>query len=143
VYSSFLTNQVNSAQTQVSSLDTYYNQISQIDNMIASTTTGVSFRLGDVFFQESRTSLPIRRRSLLGSRWFLRHKALVSRFQSLDDQLDQMYEDKRAGHVSGVVRQLVCKSDRYFEPADHQPRNRRTTSRPTTCVINAINWLLI
>ena len=35
MYDRFLTGQVNSAQTQVSYLDTMYKQLSQIDNMLA------------------------------------------------------------------------------------------------------------
>ena len=41
-YSQALNNQVLSAQTNVSSLDMYYSQISQIDNMLADQSAGLS-----------------------------------------------------------------------------------------------------
>ena len=104
VYSSFLTNQVNSSQTQVSSLDAYYSQISQIDNMLASTTTGISSALEDFFsgVQDvaANPSQVSSRQSMISSA-----QALVSRFKSLDDQLNQMYDginDQITSTVSSI-----------------------------------------
>jgi len=130
VYSSFLTNQVNSAQTQVSSLDTYYNQISQIDNSIASTTTGVSSAL-ETFFSgvqdvAANPSQVSSRQSMVSSA-----QALVSRFQSLDDQLDQMYDSingqvtSAVSSVNSYASQIATLNQQIItaESSDNQPAN--------------------
>ncbi len=49
MYDEFLVNQVNRAQTTSSELDAYYAQISQIDNMLADTNSGLSPALQDFF----------------------------------------------------------------------------------------------
>src|SRR5690349_17094471 len=48
-YDNFTSSQVRSAQSTTSSLDTYYSQISQIDNMLADSTSGLSPALQDFF----------------------------------------------------------------------------------------------
>ena len=130
VYSSFLTNQVNSAQTQVSSLDTYYNQISQIDNMIASTDTGISSALEEFFsgVQDvaANPSQVSSRQSMVSSA-----QALVSRFQSLDDQLDQMYDSingqitSAVSSVNSYASQIATLNQQIItaESSDNQPAN--------------------
>jgi len=130
VYSSFLTNQVNSAQTQVSSLDTYYHQISQIDNMIASTTTGISSALQEFFsgVQDvaANPSQVSSRQSMVSSA-----QALVSRFQSLDDQLDQMYDSinvqvtSAVSSVNSYASQIATLNQQIItaESSDNQPAN--------------------
>ena len=48
-YDSFMASQVNGAQATTSSLDAYYTQISQIDNMLADPTAGLSPAMADFF----------------------------------------------------------------------------------------------
>lgn len=97
-YNSFLVGQVNSAQTSVSELDTLYQQISQIDNMLADQSAGLSPALQEFFrgVQDvaANPSLLPSRQSMISSA-----EAMVSRFRSLDERLTNMY--------SGVNEQIT------------------------------------
>jgi flagellar hook-associated protein 1 FlgK len=97
VYNQFLSNQVMSADTAKTDFTTYSTQISQIDNLLADSTAGLSPAIDDFFsgMQELSTnpsSIPSRQ-SLLSS-----SESLVERFHSLNDQLNQIR--------SGVKSQL-------------------------------------
>lgn len=97
-YSSFLSNQVNTAQSSVSELDSFLAQISQIDNMLADQSSGMSPALQDFFrgVQDvaANPALLPSRQSMISSA-----EALVSRFRSLDDRLSNMF--------SGVNEQII------------------------------------
>jgi len=97
-YSSFLSNQVNTAQSSVSELDSFLAQISQIDNMLADQSSGMSPALQDFFrgVQDvaANPALLPSRQSMISSA-----EALVSRFRSLDDRLTNMF--------AGVNEQLI------------------------------------
>lgn len=91
LYSQTLVNQINSAQTNVSELSSYYAQIKQIDNLLADSNSGLSpaiqefFRgVQDVVAFPAQTSS---RQSLISSA-----QALVSRFQSMENRLNELYE---------------------------------------------------
>jgi flagellar hook-associated protein 1 len=89
-YSAFLTGQVNSAQTQVSQLDTYYDQVSEIDTMLADANSGLSSALQDFFTGVAAVAaspaLVSARQSMVSSA-----QSLVSRFEALSDQVNQIY----------------------------------------------------
>ncbi|MDP2783731.1 MAG: flagellar hook-associated protein FlgK [Sulfurimicrobium sp.] len=101
VYSQFLDKQVQSAQTQSAYLDTYSAQISQIDNMLADPSAGLSPALQE-FFQgvhdvaANPASVPSRQSMLSSS------EALVSRFQSLDGRLQEMRDGVNSRITSSV-----------------------------------------
>ena len=85
----FLNNQVRQAQTQVSSLDTYYTQISQVDNLLADTTSGLSPAMQEFFkgvndLAANPTS-SASRQSMLSSA-----DALAARFQGMNDRLQDL-----------------------------------------------------
>jgi flagellar hook-associated protein 1 FlgK len=86
---SFLNGQVNSAQTSKSSLDTYYTQISQIDNLLADTTSGLSPALQDFFASvqnlSGTTGSDAARQALLSSA-----STLSTRFQDIDGRLEEL-----------------------------------------------------
>lgn len=91
VYSQFLDNQVQAAQTQSSYLDTYYAQISQLDNMLADASAGLSPALQDFFagvhdVAANPASVPSRQNMLSSS------EALVSRFQALNQRFEEIRE---------------------------------------------------
>ncbi|MDR3390454.1 MAG: flagellar hook-associated protein FlgK [Sulfuriferula sp.] len=102
MYSSFQAAQVNSAQSSTSSLNTYYTQISQINNMLADSTTGLSPALQTFFsgIQNVTTdaSSAATRQAALSSA-----DALASQFQSLGTQLSQMNQDVNTQIVNGVA----------------------------------------
>ena len=109
MYDRFLSGQVNSAQTQVSSLESYYSQVSQIDNMLADANSGLSSALSEFFagVQDVAThpSLVSSRQALISSA-----QSLVARFQALDDQLTQMYES-----VDGLMTTTVASINSYSQ----------------------------
>jgi flagellar hook-associated protein 1 FlgK len=101
VYSQFLDNQVQSARTQSAYLDTYSAQISQIDNMLADPSAGLSPALQDFFagvhdVAANPASVPSRQSMLSSS------EALVSRFQSLDGRLQEMRDGVNSQITSSV-----------------------------------------
>lgn len=92
VYSEFLVTQAQQAQTKSSQLDTYSAQISQINNMVADPSAGLSPALQNFFssVQDVATnaaSVPSRQALLSNT------EALVTRFQVMDQRLS----DSRAG----------------------------------------------
>lgn len=102
MYSSFLSGQVNTAQTASSELDSYYAQISQIDNMLADTNAGLSPALQSFFtglqqVAANPAQLPSRQAMLSSA------QALVARYQGLETRLDQLY----AGVNSQISTQVA------------------------------------
>ena len=102
MYDQFLSKQVNTAQTSVSQLDAYYAQISQIDNMLADPTAGLSPALESFFtgvqqVAANSAQLPTRQAMLSSA------QALVSRYQGIESRLQEMY--------AGVNSQLVTQVD--------------------------------
>ncbi|MDO9068091.1 MAG: flagellar hook-associated protein FlgK [Deltaproteobacteria bacterium] len=89
VYNQFLENQVTQAQTQSSSLDTYLNQIKQVDNMLADASAGLSPALQEFFasvngLSADPASIPSRQSVLSGA------QGLAGRFQLLNDRFQQI-----------------------------------------------------
>lgn len=104
VYSQFLSQQVLTAQTGASAMDSYLQQIQQIDNLFGDATAGLSPAL-TAFFQgvqqvaANPSSIPARQ-SMLSSA-----QALVSRFQSLDQRLSEI-RDGVNGQIGSEVQQI-------------------------------------
>ncbi|MEW5943548.1 MAG: flagellar hook-associated protein FlgK [Pseudomonadota bacterium] len=101
VYSQFLDNQVSQAQTQSSSLETYWTQIKQIDNMLADANAGLSPALQDFFtsvngVSSAPASVPSRQSLLSGA------QGMVARFQLLNDRFQQI-RDGVNGQITSSV----------------------------------------
>lgn len=101
VYSQFLDNQVQSAQARSSYLETYSAQISQIDNMLADPSSGLSPALQGFFtgvqdVAANPASVPSRQSMLSSS------EALVSRFKSLDGRLQELRDGVNSQITSSV-----------------------------------------
>jgi len=89
LYNTFLATQQNNSQSQYSSLNTNYTQISQINNMFANSTAGLSPSIQS-FFNSVQTassdpSASSSRETILTSA-----QALASQFQSTSSQLSQI-----------------------------------------------------
>ncbi len=89
VYNEVLANQVRTAETNVAELDNYSNQISQIDNLLADSTAGVSPTLQEFFsaisdLASTPSSIPARQAMLSSA------QSLAARFQAVDQQLTSM-----------------------------------------------------
>ncbi len=90
VYSEFLDGQVAAAQGRLAYLETFRDQIAQIDNLLADPNSGLTPALTEFFNTVSEVSAdpdsaPTRQAMLSGA------AALVSRFQSLESRLTGMY----------------------------------------------------
>ena len=87
----FLNTQVRTAQASVSGLESYYSQISQIDNLLADQTAGLSPALQGFFkgvqdMAANRASLPSRQAMLSAA------DTMATRFQALDARLGEIRE---------------------------------------------------
>ncbi|MDP2829108.1 MAG: flagellar hook-associated protein FlgK [Sulfuricellaceae bacterium] len=111
-YSSYLDNQVNSAQTRSSYLDTYYAEISQLDNMLANPDSGLSPALQGFFagvndVAANPASVPSRQSMLSSS------EALVARFETLDQRMEDMRDgintqiSSTVGLINSYARQIA------------------------------------
>lgn len=101
IYSQFLSEQVLSAQTGAAEMDAYLQQISQIDNVLADTTSGLSTAMSSFFsgvqaVAADPASIPARQ-SMLSTA-----QTLVARFQSLDQRMAEIREGVNAQVTSEV-----------------------------------------
>ncbi|AKA37583.1 flagellar hook-associated protein FlgK [Yersinia ruckeri] len=88
-YNSFISNQLRSAQTESAGLTTYYNQVSQIDNLLANKSNNLSVTLQDFFSNlqnlASNSSDDAARKTVLG-----KAEGLVNQFKNADKYLQDM-----------------------------------------------------
>ncbi len=112
VYSEFLASQVLQAQTQSSQLDSYYNQIKQLDNMLGDPSAGLSPALQSFFngVQEvaaSPASAPSRQ-ALLGSAQSLAARFLMfnQRFTEFRDGINSQIASN-VTEINSLVQQIA------------------------------------
>ncbi|ARU31690.1 flagellar hook-associated protein FlgK [Sulfuriferula sp. AH1] len=102
IYSDFQAAQVRSTQSAKSGLDSYYAQITQVNNMFADSTSGLSPTLQGFFSGiqnlASDPSSGAARQTTLSSA-----NALASTFQNMGSQLDQMNQSVNAQVTSSVA----------------------------------------
>lgn len=92
IHNQFLTTQLIQTQTQSSQLAAHYNQISQVDNLLADPVSGLSPSLQDFFtgvnnVASDPSSIPSRQAMISNAEF------LVSRLHSLDHQLSEIRSD--------------------------------------------------
>ncbi|MFK0376841.1 flagellar hook-associated protein FlgK [Pandoraea sp. NPDC090278] len=95
VYSQFLSNQTNQAQTQYSQLNTYYQQISQINNAMGSSTTGLSATMSQ-FFTNLQNIVSAPANSATRATVVSSAQTLASMFQSLSGTLSTLRSSTNA-----------------------------------------------
>ncbi|MCI3207020.1 MULTISPECIES: flagellar hook-associated protein FlgK [Pandoraea] len=95
VYSQFLSNQTNQAQTQYSQLNTYYQQISQINNALGSSTTGLSATMSQ-FFTNLQNIVSAPANSATRATVVSSAQTLASMFQSLSGTLSTLRSSTNA-----------------------------------------------
>ena len=130
MYDKFLTGQLNTAQTQSSSLDTYYSQIKQIDSMLADPLAGLSPALQDFFSGVQQVAA---NPSLLPSRQSMISSAqtMATRFHNLDLRLTEIGEQVNgrisnavaevnayAAEIANANQQIVISESGYGQPAN-------------------------
>lgn len=107
VYNQFLQNQLQSTQTSKGALDTYYKQMTLVDNMLSDSTVGVSPSLQSFFSSvqglASDPSSSSARQTLLSNA-----QSMAATFQSLDSQLT----DIRQG-VNAQIRTTMDQVNTY------------------------------
>lgn len=103
-YNDFLGQQVLSADTNYQELNTYYTQISQVDNLLGDTSAGLSATLQTFFSSvQNVASAPTdasSRQAMLADA-----NSLASSFQTLSARIDQMRTSVE-GEISGSVTQI-------------------------------------
>lgn len=109
VYSEFLSSQVLSAQSSVSSYQTYYNQIKQLDNVLGDSTSGLSTALSSFFKGVSQVAATpsdaSARQAMLSE-----SQTLVSRFQSLNSTITDLQNGTET-QIKDTVDQINTLAD--------------------------------
>lgn len=130
VYSSYLAKQVYSAQTSVSELEAYSASISELNSLLADEDAGLESAL-EGFFEgvnqvSSNPSSLTTRQSMTSAA-----ETLVSRFQSLQAQIDAQYENVNSqlqgyvGSINSYAQQIATLNKQIIaaEAANNQPPN--------------------
>ena len=123
----FLNLQVRNAQASKSGLDSYYSQISQIDNMLADQTAGLSPSLQGFFrgvqdMAANRGSVPSRQAMLSSA------DTLATRFQALDTRLGEIREgvnrtiESSVTQINSYAQQIADLNDKIGSFAAAQQR---------------------
>lgn len=139
-YDSFITNQLRAAQNQSSGLTTRYEQMSKIDNLLASKTSSVSASMQD-FFTSLQTLVsnaedPAARQTLIG-----KANGLVNQFKTTDQYLRD--RDKQVNiaigssvaQINNYSKQIASLNDQISRLTGVGPGHRRMT-----CLISATSW---
>ncbi|GGC96339.1 flagellar hook-associated protein FlgK [Vreelandella lutescens] len=108
-FNTYVANQLNNAKTQSSALETYYSQVSQIDNLLADRDAGLS-PLMQTFFSSledlaSSPSDPAARQGVLGTA-----NTLSAQFRSFDGYLQDMQSN-----INGQIRDEVVQINNSIE----------------------------
>lgn len=108
-FNTYVADQLNSAKTQSSALETYYNQISQIDNLLADREAGLA-PLMQGFFSSledlaSSPSDPAARQGVLGTA-----NTLSSQFRSFDGYLQDMQ-----GNINSQIKDEITQINNTTE----------------------------
>jgi flagellar hook-associated protein 1 FlgK len=109
MYDRFLSGQVNQAQTALSELDAYSAQITQVDNMLADPSAGLSPALQDFFkgvqaVAANPSQLPARQ-SMISTA-----QSLASRYQAMAGQLSEI-----SSSVNGQISSAVASVNLYAQ----------------------------
>lgn len=147
MYSTFLTGQVNRSQSNVSELQSYYAEISQIDNMLADANSGLSPALQDFFksvqqMSASPSSLPTRQGVVSSA------EAMVSRLHGLENRLSELAESVNGqmtsvvGTINSYAQQVASLNQRIViaQSSSGQPANDLLDARDQ--LINELNKLI-
>lgn len=129
IYSQFLAAQVSSASTQAAQYQTYSNEISQLDNLLADPNAGLSPALQDFFNAVSEVSanpasIPARQAMLSSA------QALVGRFQSVDSRLNEIRDGvngqitSSVGAINSLAQQVADLNQRIVVAQAAGPRHQ-------------------
>jgi len=130
IYNQVITDQINQSQTKASELSKYYDQVKQIDNMLADDKAGLSPTLQDLFkgvqTVASNPALTTSRDSLISSA-----QTFSSRLQNLESRLSSMYAgvngqlESTVSAINSYAQQIAELNERIIvaQAAVNQPAN--------------------
>jgi len=117
IYNEFLSNQVLQGQAQANQLETYYQQIGQINNMLADPNIGLSPALQDLFNSvnnvASSPDSQAARQAMLGSA-----QSLASQFQSLNQRMNDINSS-----INGQISSTVTTINSYAQQIASMNKN--------------------
>lgn len=130
MYNEYLSQQVAQSQTSASELDTYYKQISQIDNLLADSNGGLSPALQEFFKGVQQVAANPANETARGT-MASTAVTLAARFRSMEDKLTKIYEGTNQQITSTVslinsyAKQIAQINQRIIEAeaATNQPAN--------------------
>lgn len=129
-YDRFLVQQINNDQTRVSELDVFDTSISQIDNLLADPSAGLTPALQSYFSSvqtvANNPSDPAARQAMMSSA-----QVLVGRFQTLDGQLKELQDsineklqikadeiNSIAEQIAGLNQRIIAAQGQFNQPAN-------------------------
>ncbi|WP_199739123.1 flagellar hook-associated protein FlgK [Herminiimonas sp. KBW02] len=140
IFNDFLAAQVVSAQSSKSQLDTYYNQISKVNNMLADSSVGLSPAIQDFFkgvqdLVANPGSASSRQAMLSGA------ESLASRFQSMDAQLTTMRNGVN-NEISGAVTNINAYAKQIAQLNDAITKAQNGTGQPPNDLLDQRDLLV-
>jgi flagellar hook-associated protein 1 FlgK len=141
IYNEFLGNQVQSAQTTKSGLDSYYAQIKQINNLLADPTTGLSPAMQDFFtgvqdVASNPTSIPARQSALSTA------ESLATRFHSVGGRLDEIGRSLN-GQIQASVTDINAYGAQIAQLNDAIGKAQRASGQPPNDLLDQRDQLLM
>ncbi|MDD5241556.1 MAG: flagellar hook-associated protein FlgK [Sulfuricella sp.] len=130
LYNDFVADQLRQEQTQGSYLDSYLTQVTQLDDMLADTSAGLSPSLQDFFTNVNGiagdpSSIPARQSLLSGA------QSMVARFQALNNRMQEIRNGvngqitSSVGSINGYAQQIayINKQIMLTQASSSQPAN--------------------
>jgi flagellar hook-associated protein 1 FlgK len=141
VYNEYLGNQVQSAQTSKSGLDSYYAQIRQVDNLLADPEAGLTPALQDFFsgLQDVATnpsSIPARQSALSAA------DTLVGRFNSLAGRLDEIGQGVNS-QITASTSQINALATQLSQLNDSIGKVQRASGQPANDLLDQRDQLVL
>jgi flagellar hook-associated protein 1 FlgK len=138
---SFLNGQVTSAQTTKSSLDTYYTQISQIDNLLADTTSGLSPALQQFFSSvqsiSATTGSDSARQAMLSAA-----STLATRFNDIDGRLEELQSGVNS-QITSTVNEINTYASQIANLNDQIATYSGSSGRQPNDLLDARDQLIL
>jgi flagellar hook-associated protein 1 len=141
VYSDYLGTQVQHAQSSTSQLDSYYSQITQINNMLADPDAGLSPALREFFggvqdVASNPSSIPARQAAMSTA------ESLVARFQGMAGRLDEMEQGVNSQVISSVSL-INTYAEQIASLNDVIGRAQRATGQPPNDLLDQRDQLVM
>lgn len=139
-YNAFITNQLRASQTQSSGLATYYQQISQIDNLLSNASNNLSTTMQDFFSNlqnlVSNADDDAARKTVLG-----KAEGLVNQFQNADKYLRDM-DDGVNQKITDSATQINNYAEQIAKLNDQITRQRGSSGSEPNALLDQRDQLV-